>query len=282
MTAIKELKMFYAERRFGEVEGLLRQEHALLPETKVLFGEGDSDSVTALLQVVGRVGFDYPDEALPLADTIISLMDDTDPFVRMDAAQAFATLFAQNRECAVKGMPTLHGLLDDANPLVRGDAAQAIGNIGFYYPDLVEREAGRLLLILDEGDDDDEREAVAHALGKIGATNPELLKEIFPRLVRALEKTREASCGGILLAFGTAGLHYPDLVRKYIPKLIEYLQAANEDTVRYAVLAIGNIAASHPELVAEAAPHLERVGESSDPDLRVNARMALSILKPGS
>jgi len=282
MKVNEELRTLYAGRKLGEVEQLLRRDPSLLEETKVLFAEGDADSITALLQVVGRVGFDYPEEALPLADTVIGLMGSEDPFVRMDAAQAFATLFAQNRSCAEKVMPSLHGLLDDGNSLVRGDAAQAIGNIGFYFPDLVEREARRLLVILDSGGDDDEREAVAHSLGKIGATNPVLLKEIFPRLVRALEKTREASCGGILLAFGAVGLHYPELVRKYIPKLIEYLHGQDEDTVRYAVLAIGNIASSHPELVVEAAPGLERVCEAADPDLRVNARMALSMIKPGS
>ena len=109
MTANRELNRLYGERKFGEVERLLREDPALLPETGHFFGEGDSDSVTALLQVVGRVGFDYPDDALPLAATIIGLMDDADPFVRMDAAQAFATLFAQNRGCAIKGMPALHG-----------------------------------------------------------------------------------------------------------------------------------------------------------------------------
>jgi HEAT repeat protein len=282
MKPSEELQALYARRKLGEVEALLRREPSLLKETLALFSEGDGDAVTALLQVVGRVGFDYPDEALPLSEGIVALMGDDDPFVRMDAAQAFATLFAQNRSCAVKGMPVLHGLLDDESSLVRGDAAQAIGNIGFYFPDLVEEEARRLLFILDTGDDDDEREAVAHSLGKIGATNPELLKEIFPRLVRALEKTREASCGGILLAFGTVGLHYPELVKKYIPKLMDYLQSENEDTVRYAVLAIGNIASSNPELVKDAVPLLERVAKMSDPDLRVNARMALSMLKPGS
>ena len=153
-----------------------------------------------------------------------------------------------------------------------------LGNVGFYFPDLTAGAAERLLEMLDSSDDDDEREAVAHTLGKIGATNPELLRDIFPRLVRALEKTREASCGGILLAFGTVGLHYPDMVGKYIPKLIDYLESENEDTVRYAVLAIGNIAANRADLVKEAAPYLERLTEATDHDLRVNARMALSMV----
>jgi HEAT repeat protein len=282
MTVNEDLAILYGEKKLGEVEQMLRREPSLLRETEGLFAEGDTDSVSALLQVVSRVGFDYPDQAGPLAQVVVGLMESDDPFVRMDAAQAFATLFAQDRSCAVMGIPVLHRLLDDGNSLVRGDAAQAIGNIGFYFPELVEEEADRLLSILDDGDDDDEREAVAHALGKIGATNPVLLKEIFPRLVRALEKTREASCGGILLAFGAVGLHYPELVKKYIPKLLEYLQGSDEDTVKYAVLAIGNIASSHPELVVEAVPHLEKVCEVGDPDLRVNARMALSMIKPGS
>ena len=273
-----ELKRLHDERKFGRIEELLRSDPSLMPEAALLFEDIDAEAATALLQVLGRVGFDYPDKARPLFDTIHALMESSDPFIRMDAAQAFATLFAQDRECAAGGMPTLVKLLDDENALVRGDAAGAIGNIGFYYPELAAKTAGKLLEMLDTSDDDDEREAVAHTLGKIGATNHELLRDIFPRLVRALEKTREASCGGILLAFGTVGLHYPDMVEKYIPKLIDYLESENEDTVRYAVLAIGNIAANRADLVKEAAPHLERLTEAADHDLRVNARMALSMV----
>lgn len=274
----EELVKLFGTCQYGKVEELLRSEPALIADAAPLLQQCGADAATALLQVLGRVGFDYPDDALPLFDSVFSLLANEDPFIRSDAAQAFATLFAQNRECAEKGMPLLRDLLDDDNALVRGDAAGAIGNIGFYYPELAEPTAGRLLEMLDTSDDDDEREAVAHTLGKIGATSPELLRDIFPRLVRALEKTREASCGGILLAFGTVGLHYPDMVEKYIPKLIDYFGSENEDTVRYAVLAIGNIAANRADLVKEAVPHLERLKEASDHDLRVNARMALSMI----
>lgn len=273
-----ELKSLHDQRKFGKIEELLRNDPSLIAEAAGLLEKSDAEGITALLQVLSRVGFDYPDNALPLFETVHALMESSDPFVRMDAAQAFATLFSQNRDCAARGMPTLVRLLEDENALVRGDAAGAIGNIGFYFPDLAGSSAGRLLEMLDSSDDDDEREAVAHTLGKIGATSPELLRDIFPRLVRALEKTREASCGGILLAFGTVGLHYPDMVEKYIPKLIDYLGSDNEDTVRYAVLAIGNIAANRAELVKEAAPHLKRLAEAADHDLRVNARMALSMV----
>lgn len=275
-----KLKRLFQEKKLGELERFLREEPALLAGVGELLGSGDEDSVSSLLHVLGRVGFDYPDKVRPVADIVLELMESTDPFVRSDAAQVFATLFAQDRACAVKGLLRLRRLLTDGNPLVRGDAAQAIGNIGFYFPELIDDdEANRLLVIMDTGEDDDEREAVAHALGKIGATNPELLHEIFPRLVRSLEKTREASCGGILLAFGTVGLHYPEMVEKYVPKLIEYLQSSNDDTIRYAVLAIGNIASNRPELVKDAIPHLERLIDTSDHDLRVNARMALAIVK---
>ncbi len=272
------IRQCWEEGRFGKIEELLREDPSLMGEAAGLLAKSDSDAISALLQVAGRVGFDFPEEARVLCGTIVTLMGSGDPFVRMDAAQAFATLCSQERANAEEGLPLISRLLDDENPLVRGDAAGAVGNIGFYFPDLVVREARRLLEMLEHSTDDDEREAVAHALGKIGATNPDLLKEIFPTLVHALEKTREASCGGILLAFGTVGLHYPDMVGKYVPKLIEYLQSSNDDTVRYAVLAIGNIATNRPDLVAGAAPHLQRIGEVADHDLRVNARMALSMM----
>ena len=93
-----------------------------------------------------------------------------------------------------------------------------------------------------------------------------------------MEKTHEASCSGILLAFGSAGAHFPELVREHIPKLLKFLRSENPDTVRYAVLALGNLATANPALVREARPELERLAKSTDMELSANAQMALSLL----
>src|SRR5574341_1111510 len=53
--------------------------------------------------------------------------------------------------------------------------AYALGNIGFAHTDLVKDAVPRLVRMLEQGDDD-EREAAAHALGKVGINAPDLIQ----------------------------------------------------------------------------------------------------------
>ena len=99
-----------------------------------------------------------------------------------------------------------------------------------------------------EGGDDDEREAAAHALGKVGINAPELIRGILPKLVEVLEFSKEATCGGVLFALGAIGLHYPEEVAGLVPRLIRYLDSGHPNAVKNAVAALGNIGSGNPTL----------------------------------
>ena len=130
-----------------------------------------------------------------------------------------------------------------------------------------------------EGGDDDEREAAAHALGKIGINAPELIRAVLPKLVEVLEFSKEATCGGVLFALGAIGLHYPQEVAALVPKLMQYLDSGHPNAVKNAVAALGNIGSSDPELVRDAIPKIRRILETStDLDARMNAKVALGRL----
>jgi HEAT repeat protein len=130
-----------------------------------------------------------------------------------------------------------------------------------------------------EGGDDDEREAAAHALGKVGINAPELIHGILPKLVEVLEFSKEATCGGVLFALGAIGLHYPEEVAVLVPKLMQYLDSAQPNAVKNAVAALGNIGSTNPELVRDALPKIKNILETTtDIDIKMNARVALGRL----
>ena len=132
--------------------------------------------------------------------------------------------------------------------------------------------------MLEQGDDD-EREATAHALGKLGINAPDLIRGILPKLVEVLEFSKEATCGGVLFALGAIGLHYPREVAGLVPRLVKYLDSGHPNAVENAVAALGNIGSSNPELVRDAVPKIRQIMETStDIDIKMNAKVALGQL----
>ena len=124
--------------------------------------------------------------------------------------------------------------------------------------------------------DDDEKEAAAQALGKIGINSPELVKDVFPKLVEVLEHAKEASCGGIISAFGAFGFNFPEMVKSQIPKLANYLNSTNPITLKNAVMAFGIIGMTRPALIREAVPRLEELTQHPDREISLNAKVAIS------
>jgi hypothetical protein len=143
--------------RFGEIERLLHANPGRIPEVTGLLLSPVHDAVCSLLQVVGRVGFDFPQEVFPVLPAIAALLDHDDAYVRADAAYAFGTAVFTHREPAAAAVPRLRSLLDDALLQARADAARALGNIGFYHPDLAREAVPRLIEMLDGGGDEGAR-----------------------------------------------------------------------------------------------------------------------------
>jgi len=59
--------------------------------------------------------------------------------------------------------------------------------------------------------------------------------------VVVLEFSKKASCGGVLFALGAMGLHYPKEVGDLVPRLIKYLDSTDLDVKMNAKVALGRL-----------------------------------------
>src|SRR5574341_207705 len=231
-----DIKALAEAKKFGEIETAVYADRKLIGELVALLGEKNGDVRTGVLNLLSRVGFDYPEDVRPFLDRVIALLDEEDMFAKVDAATA-------------------------------------VGNLTYRVKDAVPR-----LVTMLEGGDDDEREAAAHALGKLGIIEPDLIHGILPKLVEVLEFSKEATCGGVLFALGAIGLHYPREVAGLVPRLIQYLDSGHPNAVKNAIAALGNIGSTNPEFVKDAVPKIREHLESTDTDIKMNAKVALGRL----
>jgi len=79
---------------------------------------------------------------------LIALLDDPDPFIKIDAANAVGNLGFSFKDAAAEAAPKLTALLNHEQSLVRQEAAYALGNIGFAHTDLVRDAVPRLIRML--------------------------------------------------------------------------------------------------------------------------------------
>jgi hypothetical protein len=269
------LEELLAGKQYGDISSRLYQERGKLVRELIhqLEVTDDDETRRAILNILGRYGFDHPEDVYGSTGTIMKILDEK-PALKSEGACALGNLVFNYQDKSAEILPMLREMLKDDDVFVREDAAYAIGNIGFNYPELVKEELPALIHMLDS-EDEDEREAGAHALGKIGVNSPELIKDQFPQLVKVLEHAKETSCGGVVFAFGAVGFNYPELVREHIPRLIEYLKSRNPVVVKNAVMAIGIIGMTSPELIDDALPFLEELTHSKDQEIALNAQVAM-------
>ena len=84
----QDIKTLAQEKKFGEIEKAVYEDRSLIGELVGLLGEKDNDVRSGVLNLLSRVGFDYPNDTRPHLGTLIALLDDEDMFVKIDAANA--------------------------------------------------------------------------------------------------------------------------------------------------------------------------------------------------
>src|SRR3989304_1503525 len=92
-----DLKALAEAKKFGEIETAVYADRKLIGELVALLGEKNGDVRTGVLNLLSRVGFDYPDEVRPFLDRVIALLDEEDMFAKVDAATAVGNLTSRFR-----------------------------------------------------------------------------------------------------------------------------------------------------------------------------------------
>src|SRR5512145_1885439 len=97
-----DIKTLAFAKKFGEIETAVYADRSLIGELVSLLGEKNGDVRSGVLNLLSRVGFDYPNDTRPHLPVLIALLDDPDMFVKIDAANAVGNLGFSFKDSAGK------------------------------------------------------------------------------------------------------------------------------------------------------------------------------------
>ena len=104
-----DIKTLAFAKKFGEIETAVYADRSLIGDLVALLGEKNGDVRSGVLNLLSRVGFDYPNDTRPHLPTLIALLDDPDMFIKIDAANAVGNLGFSFKDSAAKAAPEAQG-----------------------------------------------------------------------------------------------------------------------------------------------------------------------------
>ena len=114
-----DIKALAHEKKFGDIETAIYADRKLIGELVALLAEKNGDVRSGVLNLLSRVGFDFPNDTRPHLPTLIALLDDPDMFIKIDAANAVGNLGFSFKDSATLASPKLKALLEHDQSLVR-------------------------------------------------------------------------------------------------------------------------------------------------------------------
>ena len=99
-----DIKALALEKKFGEIETAIYTDRSLIGDLVALLAEKNGDVRSGALNLLSRVGFDYPNDTRTHLPTLIALLDDPDMFIKIDAANAVGNLGFSFKDAAAKAV----------------------------------------------------------------------------------------------------------------------------------------------------------------------------------
>src|SRR5512142_3481081 len=107
-----DIKALAQGKKFGGIEAAVYADRSLIGDLVSLLGEKDGEIRSGVLNLLSRVGFDFPNDTRPHLPKLIALLDDPDMFIKIDAANAVGNLGFSFKDSAAQAAPTLKRMLD--------------------------------------------------------------------------------------------------------------------------------------------------------------------------
>ena len=80
-----DIKALALEKKFGDIETAIYADQSLIGDLVALLAEKNGDVRSGVLNLLSRIGFDYPNDTRQHLPTLIALLDDPDMFIKIDA-----------------------------------------------------------------------------------------------------------------------------------------------------------------------------------------------------
>ncbi|NVM01227.1 MAG: HEAT repeat domain-containing protein [Candidatus Helarchaeota archaeon] len=174
-----------------------------------------------------------------------------------------------------------------ANPdwSIRSYSAQILGELGkiSLSEELFTTTIQSMSMHLINETDGWVRESITKAFGKIGANNPQLVKDIIPNIVSVLIKDEhEGARGSAAKSLGDIGRKSPDLILpgSTLDYLAQRLKSDESWIVRYySAYALGEIGTQVPDEIEKYIEILEAATNDDDDGVKNAAKEALGKIK---
>jgi HEAT repeat protein len=207
------------------------------------------------LHILSMVAEEYPEQATPAVNEVISLLDvRADSELNTDAIQIVAAIAEHKPDAVVDAVPTLATLLQADSP-AEPTVLTALKRIADVYPDAVVPVTPDLITYIEQGSDSNRIGAIA-VLGTLSKDYPDIAEETIPTATELLDAENymlRANATGLLADLAD---EYPAEVRSTVPHVIELLDD-DDEKVRYnATSILARVAEHYPENVEPAVPSL--------------------------
>ena len=253
----------------------------------------------------------HPDESIPAAEPMCTLLDDAVPAVQGEALGILTNIADADPEAVRPAVDAaIDRLSDGTHELLQNEALHFLKAFADHDVEPLTEAVPRLATLLH--DDAIDSEVITQLLLSISQSNPDALLPVVPKLERYLETEPQPAHTWLLAAVGylskthpgiaketipieadldhaeptvlranAAGVladladEYPTEVKPVAPRAIEFLEDEN-DHVRYNASSIlARVAEAHPDAVEPAIDSLLNILDDEMADTRFNACWAL-------
>ncbi len=184
-----------------------------------------------------------------------------------------------------KAIEVLLASLSNPDWSIRSYSAQILGELGkISLPEeLFSTTIQSMSMHLINEKDGWVRESITKAFGKIGASNPHIIKDIIPNIVSVLIKDEhEGARGSAAKSLGDIGHKAPDLILSgsTLDYLAQRLKSDESWIVRYySAYALGEIGSQVPQEIEKYIEVLETATNDQDDGVKNAAKEALGKIK---
>ncbi|MFX1449925.1 MAG: HEAT repeat domain-containing protein [Promethearchaeota archaeon] len=184
-----------------------------------------------------------------------------------------------------KAIEVLLASLDNPDWSIRSYSAQILGELGkiSLSEELFDKTIHSMAMHLINEKDGWVRESITKAFGKIGAGNPQVVKNIIPNIVSVLIKDEhEGARGSAAKSLGDIGRKSPELILEgsTLDYLAQRLKSDGSWIVRYySAYALGEIGSQVPDKIEKYVEYLEAATNDEDDGVKNAAKEALGKIK---
>ena len=235
----------------------------------------DGKSKRVALAHLATMAAAAPDECTPAVELMVELLSDSLPAVQGEALGILTRIAESEPERTRAGVEPAIQLVDDStHSLLRNEAIQFLAEFADHDPTAVTDAVPQLAALLR--DESTNTDSTARILASVGASQPDALIDVVPKLELFLETEPKRAHVWVLGAIGRLSKEHANITVEVIPTAGELLSAEQHTIRSNAAGVLADLADEYPTAVKPWVPNIIELMDDSDEQVRYNATSALA------